>query len=139
MKQTPISAHLLVGGIVYFARMLDKVRKHARGELREDFWEFLGKGFDGRCCNFLRVPYEELRARVLEGGTDEEIFAWCQQRGRALNAEDIRTWNGFARTRGWRDEASEGLEKNKAASGLAHRKDLLTYFDYYEVDEGRAP
>ena len=25
------------------------------------------------------------------------------------------------------------------ASGLAHRTDLLTYFDYYEVDEGRAP
>ena len=41
--------------------------------------------------------------------------------------------------RGWRDEATPGLEKNKADSGLAHRTDLLTYFDYYEVDEGRKP
>ncbi len=43
------------------------------------------------------------------------------------------------RKRGWRDEASENLEKYKALSGLAHRADLVTFFDYYEVDEGRAP
>ena len=29
------------------------------------------------------------------------------------------------------------LERYKTASGLAHRNDLLTFFDYYEVDEGR--
>jgi gluconokinase len=139
MKQAPVSAHTKVGGIVYFARMLDKIRKQARGELPSDYLENLGKGFDGRCCNFLRVPYKELCARVLEGGNDNEILAWCQQRGRAVNSEDILVWNGFARTRGWRDEASEGFEEYKAASGLGHRKDLLTYFDYYEVDEGRAP
>jgi hypothetical protein len=139
MKQTPISAHVQVGGIIYFARMLDKIRKHARGELREDYWENLGKGFDARCCNFLRLSYEDLRTRVLEGGTDEDILGWCHQHGRAVNATDILVWNGFARTRGWRDEATEGFEKYKAESGLAHRKDLLTYFDYYEVDEGRAP
>jgi len=139
MKQTPVSARTKTGGLVYFARMLDKIRKHARGELREDFHENLGQGFDARCCNFLRVAYADLRACVLAGGTDEEILAWCRQHGREINAEDILVWNAFARCRGWRDEATAGLEKYKAASGLAHRQDLLTYFDYYEVDEGRAP
>src|ERR1700733_5555885 len=139
MKQTPISAHTKAGGIVYLPRMLDKIRKFARGELREDFHEYLGKGFDGRCCNFLRISYAPLTARVLQGGTDDEIVAWCRQHGREINEEDILTWNGFARNRGWRDEATAGLEKNKAASGLSHRTDLLTFFDYYEVDEGRAP
>jgi hypothetical protein len=138
-KQTPISAYTKVGGLLYFARMVDKIRKHARAELREDYHDNLGKGFDGRCCNFLRVTYPDLCARVLQGGSDEEILAWCQQHGRAVNAEDILMWNGFARNRGWRDEATELFEKYKADSGLAHRKDLLTYFDYYEVDEGRRP
>jgi hypothetical protein len=139
MKHPPISAFTTVGGLIYFARMLDKIRKHVRGELREDYLANLGIAFDARCCNFLRVTYADLKKRVLEGGTDEEILAWCQSKGRAINAEDILTWNGFARNRGWRDEATINLEKNKAESGLAHRTDLLTFFDYYEVDEGRKP
>jgi hypothetical protein len=139
MKQTPLSPFVAVGGMLYFARMLDKIRKHARGELREDFHEMLGNGFDGRCCRFLRVDYAALKGRTLQGGTDEEILAWCQQNGRGLSEEDILLWSTFARKRGWNDEATAGLAKNKAASGLAHRDDLITFFDYYEVDEGRAP
>ena len=70
MKQTPISAFISVGGLLYFARMLDKIRKHSRGELREDFHEMLGSGFDGRCCRFFRVDYAAVKARTLKGGTD---------------------------------------------------------------------
>jgi hypothetical protein len=40
---------------------------------------------------------------------------------------------------GWRDDDDGELERYKAASGLADRKDILTFFDYYEVDEGRRP
>ena len=32
---------------------------------------------------------------------------------------------------------SDLLEKFKAKSGLADRKDLQTFFEYWEVDEGR--
>lgn len=139
MKHRPISAFEKVGGLYYFARMLDKVRKHARGELHEEHHEYLGKGFDGRICHFLGIRYEALKARVLAGGSDEEILAWAQQNGRKIGDVDVMIWNGFAAKRGWRDDATPGLEKNKADSGLAHRTDLLTFFDYYEVDEGRAP
>ena len=139
MQSPPISPRLEVGGFVYFARMLDKIRKHARGELREDFQANLGRGFDLRCCRYLRVDYEALKARVLAGGTDEEILSWCRQHGRDLSPDDIMVWNGFARTRGWRDDATPAFEKYKAEAGLAGRADILTYFDFYEVDEGRAP
>ncbi len=139
MNQRPISAYTKVGGLYFFARTLDKIRKHARGELHPEHHEFLGKGFDGRLCHFLGVSYEALKARTLAGGTDEEIFGWCEQHGRKLGDADRLIWNGFAAKRGWRDDATAGLEQNKAASGLAHRADLVTYFDYYEVDEGRAP
>ena len=70
------SPYVKVGRLVYFGRMLDKIRLHAAGKLPvADYAANLGKGFDGRCCNFLRVNYDELKARTLAGGTDEEILA----------------------------------------------------------------
>ena len=114
MKKRPVSAYTKVGGMYFFARTLDKIRLHARGELHEDHHEFLGKAYDGRLCHFLQVEYEALKARVLAGGTDEEIFAWCQENGRGVDETDLLIWNGFASKRGWRDEATASLEKNKA-------------------------
>jgi gluconokinase len=139
MNQRPISAYEKTGGLYFFPRTLDKIRKHARGELHADHHDYLGKGFDGRLCHFLGLDYAALKTRTLAGGTDDEIFAWAQQHGRKLSEMDLLIWNGFSAKRGWRDDATVTLEKNKADSGLAHRTDLLTFFDYYEVDEGRAP
>jgi gluconokinase len=139
MKQRPISAFIKVGGLYFFARTLDKIRKHARRELHPDHHEFLGKGFDGRLCHFLGVTYEALKTRTRAGGTDEEILDWIRQHGRTITEIDVLIWNGFAAKRGWRDDATATLERQKAESGLAARTDLLTFFDYYEVDEGRAP
>ena len=41
--------------------------------------------------------------------------------------------------KGWRDEESAQLETYKAQSGLSNRDDIVTFFDYYEVDEMRKP
>jgi hypothetical protein len=79
---------------------------------------------------------------VLQGGADDEILAWCFAQGRHPTEEEFLVWNSFMRKRGWRDEAdatTQELENYKAKSGLAQRRDLLTFFDYYEVDEGRKP
>lgn len=139
----PRSAFDLTGGIVYFARMLDKIRLHGAGRLRADFHENLGGGFDRRCCSFLGVSYDTLREHTLAaGGTDGEILAWCFEQGTRPSEEQILVWNKFMLKRGWRDEddgSTQELENYKAASGLAHRADLVTFFDYYEADEGRCP
>ncbi len=139
MSERPITAFNQLGGLYFLPRTLDKIRKHARGALHAEHHEYLGQGFDGRLCHFLGVSYEALKARTLAGGTDEEILAWIQQHGRTLADADRLIWNGFAAKRGWRDDATPTLERQKAESGLAHRTDLVTFFDYYEVDEGRAP
>jgi gluconokinase len=136
----PRSAYDETSGLVYFARMLDKIRKHARGELREDFHGNLGSGMDGRLCDFMRVDYAALVKRTLEGGSDEEILAWCgEQSGRPLSDVDKLLWNDATRKRGWRDPgtATIFLERQKAESGLTARTDLLTMFDFFDVDEGR--
>ena len=86
MSGFPRSPSGMVGGLRYFGRMLDKIRLLARGELNSDYHANLGhpKAADGRICNFLRVDYERLRQRVLEGGSDEELLEWCYQNGRGV-------------------------------------------------------
>ncbi|MES2309885.1 MAG: DUF5069 domain-containing protein [Verrucomicrobiota bacterium] len=75
--------------------------------------------------------------KILEGGSDEEILEWCFQRGRALNETDLLIWNAFARKLGWNDRATPLLEKCKSESKLASHTELVTIFDYMEMDEGR--
>jgi Domain of unknown function (DUF5069) len=54
MSTYPKSPRETTRGMMYFPRMLDKIRLHARGELDEDYDENLGhpKAADGLCCNF---------------------------------------------------------------------------------------
>jgi gluconokinase len=107
--------------------------------LRADFHANLGRGADGWCCGFLRVAYEDLKRRVLEGGTDEEILQWCFAAGRKLDDNDLMIWNAFVTKLGWNDRASRRLEELKAEGGLASRTEITTMFEYFEVDEGRKP
>ena len=124
---------------MYFPRMLDKIRLHGRGELHEDYHKNLGtpRTLDGACCNFLRVNYDDLRERVLQGRTDEEILEWCFQNGRQLNERDIVIWNAFASKLGWRDPSASRLEERKKKHGIADRTDILTIADLIDFDEGR--
>jgi Domain of unknown function (DUF5069) len=123
----------------YFARMLDKIRLHAASELSEDYHANLGKrqAADGACCNFLRVNYDDLRERVLQGGTNEEILEWCYSRGRRLNQGDLVVWNGFVSKLGWNDFASPNLDKAKARLNIADRTDIQTIGDVIDFEEGR--
>ncbi|MDB6033303.1 MAG: hypothetical protein JWM16_3641 [Verrucomicrobiales bacterium] len=137
MKMPPKSVYEKAGGMMYFPRMVSKIRLYASGELRPDFHQNLGKGADGWCIGFLRVNYEELRNRVLAGGTDEEILQWCFEKGRSLSEIDLMVWNSFISKLGWKDLATPRLEKYKQESGLAERKDIMTMPEFFEVDEGR--
>jgi gluconokinase len=126
-------------GMMYFPRMLDKIRLHARGELGADYHANLGltKAADGACCNFLWVNYVDLRERVLQGGTDEEILEWCFKRGRRLNDGDLMIWNSFNSKLGWNDFASPRLEREKQKHGIVDRADIVTISDLIDFDEGR--
>ncbi len=137
MNAVPISPSTETKGMIYFARMLDKIRKQEQGELRADFQENLGRGFDGLCANYLRIDYSALRERVLSGGTDEEILDWCYEEGRQLSSEDVLIWNEYLRKRGWNDSVTEILERRKREADLSHRDDILTMLQFLEVDEGR--
>lgn len=118
--------------------MLDKIRAHARGELPPEYIEKLGNGFDGRCVRFLGLNYEDVVARVKEGGSDEEIWQWAYAHGRRPSEEDMENWNEFLRKCGWKDAITPILERRKRESGLQDRAEIETMFQYIDVDEGRA-
>ena len=132
-----------VGGIAVFGRILDKIRYFAReGSLPEGYHLGFIEGsrtFDDRVCRFLGVSFEALTQRTLEGGSDEEVLEWCFQNGRKPDAEQIEIWNGFMNKRGWRDAASNGLQKQKEEAGLGNRDDIVVFFDLMDVEEGRKP
>ena len=131
------SPHLKTGGLVYFARMLDKIRAEVSGELPEEYRANLGRGFDANCVNFLRMDYGRVVERVKQGGSDEEILQWCYDQGRRPTDEDTYVWNEFMRKRGWNDEISDVLKRRKRESGIAGRSEIETMFDYIDADEGR--
>ena len=128
-----------LGGIFYIGRMFDKIRLHTSGSLPEDYQPNLGKGFDDRAVNFLHVKYPALLDRVKQGGSDEEILAWCFEQGRKPTDEEIEIWNGFMSKRGWRDEANEVLQRRLKEGGFEDRTDIQTMFEYIDLDEGRDP
>ena len=139
MTTYPKSPKEMTCGMIYFPRMLDKIRLHARGELHEDYHKNLGaqRAADGACCNFLRVNYADLRERVLQGGTDEEILEWCFENGRRPNEGDLMIWNSFSSKLGWNDFATPRLEREKQKHGIAYRTDIVTIPDLIDLDEGR--
>ena len=126
-----------VEGLVYFGRMVDKLRLEQAGKLPKDYHENLGKGFDASCCEFLGVAYGKLRERVRQGGSDRELLEWCQAQGRKREAGDRAVWNAYLSKRGWRDDLADRLEFRKKEAGWEGRNEMQTFFDYIDADEGR--
>ena len=136
----PCADHVETCGVVFFARLLHKIRLSAAGLLPADY--NLGPSnptsFDARFCRFWEIDFDALTARTLQGGTDEEIFDWLFA-GRTLNPEHVLIWNNALLKRGWRDDGSDELAETKKACGFGDRDDIQTYADFHDADEGRKP
>lgn len=136
------SCYAKVGRLVYFGRMLDKIRLQVAARLPTEYQANLGDTqfyvLDGRCCRFIGVPYADLRERTLAGGTDEEIIAWVHSVGTNRTDEECHIWNRFILKLGWRDERSSVLPQRIRDSGLTG-KPIETLIDHIEYDEGRDP
>jgi gluconokinase len=140
MKEFPVrSPAEKMGGLVYFGRMLDKIRVHARDELPAEYQPNLGKGFDAKCCAFLDLNYGDVVERVKQGATDEEILEWAFTAGRHPTDDEITMWNEFMRKFGWRDHAAETLARRKREAGMEDRPEIETMFQFIDADEGRKP
>ncbi|MEK7952379.1 DUF5069 domain-containing protein [Luteolibacter soli] len=130
-----------VSGIVYFGRMLDKIRLAAAGNLPEG-WEAargaaVKKSFDDRCCQFLHIDYLALEAETLKSGkSDEELLEWAFANGHRPTEDELEVWNAFMLKRGWRDSGTERVHSRLAEIGLPPGT-VETMFEFIDLDEGR--
>jgi gluconokinase len=129
-----------VKGIVYFGRMLDKIRLAAAGKLPEGWQSSRGAAakasFDSRCCTFLHIDYAALEVETLKGGGDESLLEWSFAHGRQPSDDEIEVWNGFMTKLGWRDARTKRLNERLAEIGLPPGT-VLTMFEFIDLDEGR--
>ena len=129
-----------VNGLVYFGRMLDKIRIAAAGKLPAGWQAARGavKGsFDWRCCQFLKVDYAAIEAETLKGDkSDVELLEWAVQHGHQPDAAEIEVWNAFMTKRGWRDAGTAKLHERLAEIGLPAGT-VETMFEFIDLDEGR--
>lgn len=134
------SPSAMVGGIVYFGRMLDKIRLHAEGKLPDEWASMVGDShvgsFDARCCLFLGIDYTDLCNETLRGAGDDELLQGVFQKGRKPSAEEIEVWNAFMMKRGWRDSASHRVKERLQEIGLEPGT-VETMFEFIDLDEGR--
>jgi hypothetical protein len=136
------SPNAKTSGIVFFPRLVDKIRLNAAGKLPPGYHVGFVDGnrtFDDRFCRFLNLDFAELEQRVLAGGSEEELLEWCFRHGRRPDAEQIEIWNTFLLKRGWNDGASSGLAQQKVQANLGHRDDIVTFFQLMDAEEGHAP
>jgi hypothetical protein len=129
-----------LGGLHHLGRMIDKMRLKLAGRLPEDFHRNYGLsvGLDGSLCGFLGIRFEDVEARVAQGGSDEEIAEWVFAHSLRPNRTQSLVWNDYARKMGWNDRVSSFVAKVKAEAGLSQHP-ACTTFELIELSEGREP
>lgn len=138
-ERFPVSPRLEIEGLVYFRRMCDKIRLQAAGCLPADYHANLGRMMDAWTCAFLGVDYAALREVVAGGADDDAALAWARAHGKARDESELEWFNAYLRKRGFCDDLSERLAMRKEQAGWASREEIQTFFDFIDLEEGRAP
>lgn len=117
-------------------RLIDKARLHRKGLLNG--YNYKTVGFDKHLLAFLRVDPDAFEEAVGRFDDDKAVLEWLGQNGIQHDAEGIDEWNQAMISRHPDTAAKKArfLHFLKEAGGET-RKDIRTYFDLIEFDEGR--
>ena len=132
----PRSPYEKLGGYVHLPRLIDKAKLHRKGLLNG--YNYKTVGFDKHLLAFLKIDGDAFEEAVDRLEEDDAILKWVQESGKRHSEEAITQWNEAMISR-HPDTAAKRARFNhflKEAGG-AGRKDIKTYFDLIEFDEGR--
>ncbi len=132
----PRSPYDKLGGYVHLPRLIDKAKLHRKGLL--DGYNYKTVGFDKHLLSFLKLDGDAFEEAVDRLEDDAAILKWLQQHGAKHSVEEIEHWNQAMISR-HPDTAAKKARFNhflKEAGG-EDRRDIRTYFDLIEFDEGR--
>jgi hypothetical protein len=135
-KLHPRSPYQKLGGYVHLARLIDKARLHRQGLLNG--YNYKTVGFDKHLLAFLKLDgdaFEEAANRLTD---DQAMLKWVSERAVSHPPDAIEEWNNAMISRQPDAAAKKArfLHFLKEAGGEG-RKDIRTYFDLIEFDEGR--
>ena len=135
-KLRPRSPYEKLGGYVHLPRLIDKAKLHRKGLL--DGYNYKTVGFDKHLLAFLRLDPDKFEEAAHRLDDDEAILEWVKKNGAKHSAESIEHWNAtmIARHPDTAAKKARFTHFLKEAGG-AGRKDIKTYFDLIEFDEGR--
>jgi hypothetical protein len=135
-KPVPRSPYDRLGGYVHLPRLIDKARLHRQGLL--DGYNYKTVGFDKHLLAFLKLDSNAFEQATNELEDDAAILAWVLENAVRHTPEEIEQWNQamISRHPDTAEKKARFVHFLKEAGG-AGRKDIRTYFDLIEFDEGR--
>jgi hypothetical protein len=135
-KLHPRSPYEKLGGYVHLSRLIDKAKLHRQGLLKG--YNYKTTGFDKHLLAFLKLDGDAFEEAVNRLRDDEAILSWVRENGVKHRAEAIEQWNEAMISRHPDTAAKKArfVHFLKEAGGDG-RKDIRTYFDLIEFDEGR--
>jgi len=135
-RQFPRSPYERLGGYVHLPRLIDKARLHHRGLL--EGYNYKTIGFDQHLLAFLKIDPDEFEKVANEQEDDAAVLAWITKNGVSHTPEEIEQWNQamISRHPDTAEKKARFAHFLKEVGGEA-RKDIRTYFDLIDFDEGR--
>ena len=138
----PRSPKMLVGGIAHLARFIDKIRLRNAGHIQD--YNYITVGFDKHLIDFLKIDPKAFEARVLAGGSDQDLLGWIHAQGNVPTSEDISQWNDLLLSSGPKDDAARQRFHGRLHDIAAKRgvpvsslPSVTTWADVIELDEER--
>jgi Domain of unknown function (DUF5069) len=134
----PRSGRDLLGGVVYLARAIDKMRADLAGTVGE----YVAACPQSRkVYDLYGVSPEQFREAVQRNPTDEGVLRWLQEHGpRQPGPQDVDRFNETMLADGadpGNPETMAYFRKTLEAAGQGQRTDVHTYVDLQDVEEGR--
>ena len=135
-KLRPRSPYERLGGYVHLPRLIDKARLHRKGLLNG--YNYKTVGFDKHLLAFLKLNPEAFEEAANRLDADDAVLTWVQEHSVKHSPETITQWNEVMISRHPDTAAKKArfLHFLKEAGGET-RRDIRTYFDLIEFDEGR--
>lgn len=138
----PRSPKILVGGIAHLARFIDKIRLRNAGDIQD--YNYITVGFDKHLIDFLKIDPKAFEARVLAGGSDQDLLAWIHAQGEVPTSEEISQWNRLLLSSGPKDDAARQRFHGRLHDIAAKRgvpvsslPSVTTWAEVIELDEER--
>ena len=135
-KEFPRSPRATLGGYVLAARAADKCRAvlvERQGEYHSNC------PLDQRWLKFAEIDYDDFRALIATGATDDEIAEWIGEHAKKRSRAEIVAWNNKERDLRLSDLPAELQEfkENYIQRYVPRNRIVYHWFDVYDLEEQR--